>query len=216
MEQALLTPAQKAVMHAVAEEPRLRQFYLSGGTALAAYYLQHRVSDDLDFFSEFEFDKIFLHAFIEKLKGIVHADTVRFERLNDRNQFFLALPAEELKVEFTLYPFHQIEESVLYDGIAVDGMRDIAANKLITLIDRFDPKDFADMFFLLQKYAIDDMRADVEKKFGIQISDIMLGQEFAKVRRVEALPRMMRQLTVEELKSFFTAEAKKLEKNIIQ
>jgi hypothetical protein len=34
-----------------AEEVFARSFYLTGGTALAAFYLFHRYSDDLDFFT---------------------------------------------------------------------------------------------------------------------------------------------------------------------
>lgn len=37
-------------------------FRLSGGTALSAFYLEHRYSDDLDFFSE---EKIPIH-FVEE------------------------------------------------------------------------------------------------------------------------------------------------------
>ncbi len=40
MEQAVLNEAQKKIIKAVAEEPNLADFYLTGGTALAAYYLQ--------------------------------------------------------------------------------------------------------------------------------------------------------------------------------
>ena len=32
------------------------RFYLTGGTALAEFYLKHRYSEDLDFFCEQEFD----------------------------------------------------------------------------------------------------------------------------------------------------------------
>lgn len=40
---------------------RTQEFYLTGGTALSAFYLQHRLSEDLDFFTnndvaEKEFD----------------------------------------------------------------------------------------------------------------------------------------------------------------
>lgn len=37
MEQEILTNGQKLVLKAVAEEPKLADFYLSGGTALANY-----------------------------------------------------------------------------------------------------------------------------------------------------------------------------------
>ena len=51
MEQTILTDIQRQVLTEVANEPFLRDFYLSGGTALSAYYLLHRISDDLDFFT---------------------------------------------------------------------------------------------------------------------------------------------------------------------
>jgi len=69
MEQEILTKTQKKIINAVAKEPNLDRFYLSGGTALSACYLKHRFSDDLDFFIFEDPDAIFLHSFAEKLKN---------------------------------------------------------------------------------------------------------------------------------------------------
>lgn len=216
MGQTILTDAQKKVIAAVSREPNLAGVYLSGGTALAAYHLNHRLSDDLDFFSFEEIEKIFLHSFAEKLKSIVGAGSSRFERLYDRNQFFYKFNSEELKVEFSKYPFYQLENFVIKDGIKIDGLRDIAANKLMALLDRFDPKDFVDLYFILKKFKLADVRADAEKKFGIKIGDIFLGGEIAKVKRIEALPKMIKKLTIKELKIFFTETAKELKPNIFE
>lgn len=68
MEQEILTSDQKLVLKAVVQEGNLSGFYLSGGTALACYYLHHRFSDDLDFFTFEEIDPIFIHSYAEKLK----------------------------------------------------------------------------------------------------------------------------------------------------
>ncbi len=49
MEQTVLTDTQKAALAALAavgRESGLADFYLTGGTALAAFYFQHRLSDD--------------------------------------------------------------------------------------------------------------------------------------------------------------------------
>ena len=62
MEQAILTDTQKAALAAIGKENGLADFYLSGGTALAAFYFQHRLSDDLDFFSFTDTDNMFLHG----------------------------------------------------------------------------------------------------------------------------------------------------------
>ncbi len=216
MEQEVLNNRQKQVLSAVSQEPGLADFYLTGGTALAAYYFYHRTSEDLDFFSFEEPDKFFLHGFTEKLKDLLKADSVRFGRLYDRNQFFFMFGQKELKVEFAKYPFSQLDEPVIKDGVRVDSLRDIAANKLMTMLDRFDPKDFIDLFYLLQKFQINDVRKDVEKKFGINIGDIFLGGELAKSRRIEALPNMLKSLTLEELKEFFAKQAKELESRILE
>ena len=53
-----------------ADEYLCKHFYLTGGTALAEYYLQHRLSEDLDFFSEGEFDLQAVYVFWKKNQKI--------------------------------------------------------------------------------------------------------------------------------------------------
>ncbi len=211
MEQEILTPAQKQAIAAVAAAPEMEGFYLTGGTALAAYYFQHRVSDDLDFFIFDEPDRIALEGFVNRLKETLGATSVRFERIYDRSQFFFTrADGEDLKIEFTKYSFRQLDDPIIRDGIKIDSIRDIAANKLMTLVDRFDPKDFVDLFFLLQECSLDQVRRDVEKKFGLKLGAVFLGSEFAKVRRVAELPKMKKPLTAGELKRFFEERAGEL------
>lgn len=45
------TEYEKQALDYIASESRLSNYYLSGGTALTAYYFGHRISDDLDFFT---------------------------------------------------------------------------------------------------------------------------------------------------------------------
>lgn len=47
----ILTPFQKELLKAIGDSKLADNFYLTGGTALAAFYLQHRYSEDLDFFT---------------------------------------------------------------------------------------------------------------------------------------------------------------------
>ncbi|MDO8676419.1 MAG: hypothetical protein Q7K16_02080 [Candidatus Azambacteria bacterium] len=49
MEQTILKPWQEKIIALVVGEQKMAGFYLTGGTALAAYYLYHRLSDDLVF-----------------------------------------------------------------------------------------------------------------------------------------------------------------------
>lgn len=216
MEQEILTSTQKKIIAEVAKEPDLKDFYLSGGTALAVCYLQHRFSDDLDFFIFDEPDRAFLHGFAEKLKGAIGADDFGYEKLYDRSLFYFRIGEQEQKLEFTRYPFKQLEKTMTWNGIRIDSLRDIAANKMMAMLDRFDPKDFVDLYFLLQQFKLEDIRVDVQTKFGAKIENLFFGSELAKVRRVEALPRMVKELEISVLKDFFEKQAKKLENKILE
>ncbi len=47
----ILSPLQRQTLAAIGQSQLGPGFYLTGGTALAAFYLQHRYSVDLDFFT---------------------------------------------------------------------------------------------------------------------------------------------------------------------
>jgi len=50
----ILNKNQKILLEYFSKEDFINDFYLTGGTALAAFYLNHRYSEDLDFFTEKE------------------------------------------------------------------------------------------------------------------------------------------------------------------
>ena len=83
MANTILTPEQHAFLEFVKKQPALiAQFYFTGGTCLSEYYLHHRFSEDLDFFSEEEIDSqaitILLHT---------HKSTLRYVKLDFVNSF---------------------------------------------------------------------------------------------------------------------------------
>lgn len=47
----ILTPGQQAILHLLGHVPDITHFYLTGGTALAEFYMGHRRSFDLDLFT---------------------------------------------------------------------------------------------------------------------------------------------------------------------
>ena len=60
MEQTVLTATQQKALTIIATDLVVKKhFYLTGGTALSEYYLHHRLSEDLDFFSEQEIDTLY-------------------------------------------------------------------------------------------------------------------------------------------------------------
>ena len=209
MEQSILTPAQKKVLELLGNHAILApQFYLSGGTALAEYYLKHWYSDDLDFFTdEKDFPQLEIEQFARDVQITLGAASFEYRRLYDRRMFFFALGQEELKIEFTFYPFPHLENPTIHNSVAIDSLSDITAGKFMALMDRTEPKDFVDFYFLMRYKDITTLRIQelVEKKFGMHIDPVTVGSEFAKVRNISHLPRMIQPLTIEELKAFFSS-----------
>ena len=54
-------------MELIQSEPQIvKRFYLTGGTALAEFYLKHRLSEDIDLFTpEQEVDQMLIRVFLK-------------------------------------------------------------------------------------------------------------------------------------------------------
>lgn len=221
MAETILTLDQQKVLDMFRTDKKLSEiFYLTGGTALAEFYLKHRLSDDLDFFTQDDFPLALVENFVGKLCSEMGREA-RFQKLYDRRMFFLKSSAPkgtgELKIEFTKYPFARLADFQVLDGLKIDSLLDIGSNKLMAMIDRFEPKDFADLYFLLNgNFKLDELVDGVNKKFGFKIEFLTLGSELMKAERISFLPKMVKELNVETLKSFFVNLASELRPRIVE
>lgn len=144
----ILTPQQKNFLQEFTKSDLREVFRFTGGTALSAFYLEHRLSDDLDFFS---LEKIPFYIAEEFLKGINFIKTISYTKQFDRNIFNLSLKDNTiLKVEFTCYPLKNLEGTVIIDNLHVDSFLDITINKLCAIADRIDAKDYVDVYCILK------------------------------------------------------------------
>ncbi len=164
----ILSEEQRAFLLSLGKSALRDRFYLTGGTALAAFYVRHRMSDDLDLFSEEPATAEEIIAFLKTLPGI---SGIEYQHAFDRKRFLLRdLAGETLKVEFTRYPFRRIAPAKVLEGLQVDSVRDILANKLMAMTDRRDAKDFVDFFFgrkAAPELSVEELVCDVEQKFGV-------------------------------------------------
>jgi predicted nucleotidyltransferase component of viral defense system len=109
----LLTPIQEAFLAAFTEIPDQEQFYLTGGTALAEFYLGHRLSFDLDFFTGEEGLILPVSYQIEALapqRGFRISITRRFATFVE---LMLSLDEEHLRVDLALDSPFRFESPLL-------------------------------------------------------------------------------------------------------
>ena len=210
---SILTDNQRKILEKLSSEPGITDyFYLSGGTALAEYYLQHRLSEDLDFFSENEVDPEGISTILKKLQPATGITKVVYEQSFNRNLFFLHIADQVIKTEFTYYPFPRIENGQRIGQLDVDSLLDIAVNKLFTISQKPRARDFVDLFCILQRkeWSIEGLTAQAKIKFDHHIDPLQLAAQFVKATELKDYPRMLVECKEEEWQGFFLSEAKKL------
>ncbi|PIU37278.1 hypothetical protein CO005_00535 [Candidatus Roizmanbacteria bacterium CG_4_8_14_3_um_filter_34_9] len=210
------TPFQKIVFDKISQEKTLSKiFYFGGGTALSVFYLNHRYSVDLDFFSEKEFDKNIIIKFINLIASELKT-SVKMTKKEMVMWFELQKGEETLKVDFLNFPYPRVDKNLIYQGIEIDSPKDIGANKLLLLNLTEEPKDYVDLYFILkEKCSIWDLIEIVRVKFKLELDLISLGGDFMNAEKIKFLPQMLKPLTIEELKTFFKLQAKKLGTKVI-
>lgn len=212
----ILTQEQQIILDQIKQNKYLNsQFYFTGGTALSAFYLDHRLSEDLDFFSQQKLEDQIIFNLIQEWSK---KNSFTFESRLVEVVYIFNLTFKnraKLKVDFGYYPYKLLSASEKKDGIKVDSLLDIAVNKLLTIQQRSNVKDFVDLYYLLDKFTVWDLIAGVEHKFHIELEPFLIAADFMKVNQFEFLPKMIKPLSLNKLKSFFVDKAKKLGRSVV-
>lgn len=140
----------------------LSDFFLVGGTALALQ-LGHRISVDLDLFTQKDFDtkKIF-----NKLNNLFEIRDLT-EETNTLN-FNVVFPDKSeniVKIDLIKYPYPLIKPIIEVDAIRLLSVEDIIPMKLSAVAGRGSKKDFYDIHYLLNDYNFEQMFDLFERKF---------------------------------------------------
>ncbi|MBI4215554.1 MAG: nucleotidyl transferase AbiEii/AbiGii toxin family protein [Parcubacteria group bacterium] len=212
----ILTPQQKKLLEFFAHSKLAKQYYLTGGTALAAFHLKHRLSQDLDFFAKTAAPLETVEKFCLDAAAKLGLKTPTLTRLYDRRIFIFPTETEELKVEFTEYPYDQLDPVTMTGGVNLDSIRDIAANKIMAIFDRFEPKDYVDLAVLLENFSLKNMIDDAHQKFGVRIEPISFGAKLMLVEKLPVMTKMLIPLTKAQIVRCITGETEKLKDQVLE
>ncbi len=217
---SILSENQKKLLELLSVEKSIcTHFYLTGGTALAEFYLHHRLSEDLDFFSEQEFDPQSISVMLKKIQTAAGIKKVEYQQSFNRNLFFLHTDTDVMKTEFTYFPFTRIEQKQKIGELFIDSLIDIATNKIFTIYQNPRPRDFIDLYLILQHdsaLTIDSLIDHAQMKFDNQIDPVQLGAQYVKVKELKDYPRMLAELDAKVWQEFFMKEARKLAGKVFQ
>jgi hypothetical protein len=148
----LLTALQRDFLTQFARLPDQDQFYLTGGTALAEYYLGHRLSYDLDLFtSQAELIAPVAVALEQQLADSELQLTVT-RRFATYVEYLATQGEATVKVDLAVDSPMHFEAPVASEyGVCVNNYRDLRIDKLLAYYGRAEPRDAIDLFFILQR-----------------------------------------------------------------
>lgn len=216
----VLSRSQAQVLVAVGQNDFLsKHFYLTGGTALAEFYLHHRFSEDLDFFSEEEFESEGVAVFFKQKQKTLGIKKVAYEQSFNRHLFFLHLnDGAVIKTEFTFFPFPVIDKKSKRAGLLIDSLLDIAVNKIFTVYQKPRSRDFIDLFFIIKKtgWPLAELVKKARIKFDWHIDHLQLGSQLLQVKYLKDYPRLIKKIQSKVWQDFFVKEAQKLGRNILE
>ena len=122
-------------------------FYLTGGTALHRFYCNERYSDDLDLFMQGQ------PYFYDETKAIIYNLQKNFtvETVVSAKDF-LRIKIDNLKVDFVNDRVYRYGISNIKNGIPIDNVYNILANKLTAVLGRDEEKDVFDIVCICLMY----------------------------------------------------------------
>ncbi|MGD8210039.1 MAG: nucleotidyl transferase AbiEii/AbiGii toxin family protein [Desulfobacterales bacterium] len=130
-------------------------FYLTGGTALSRCYLNHRYSDDLDFFINQTPD---FKKQAQRVVTAIRQDNINIE-IGTASESFLRITVMKDQMHLIIDFVNDVEFH--YGGFEaadffhkIDSWRNILSNKL-SAISRLEPKDVADTLFIAKNFSFE-------------------------------------------------------------
>lgn len=217
MAKTVLNSFQRKVLQLFKTSILSKKFYLSGGTALAEFYLKHRLSEDLDFFTQEELSLEELKKFINLVAKKNQIIEVKFQHGFGLYTFFLKDKNQPYKIDFGQYPFGPIEELKNFGGILVESLYDIGVNKAHTIAFRPRLRDFIDLYFILQQKKDWNFQELIQKsfeKFEMKADSLQIGENLLEVKNLADMPRMIKKVDLSKVQDFFLKELKKLKTEI--
>jgi len=213
-----LTALQKKTLKIFSRVNKHGDFYFTGGTALAVCYLRHRESDDLDFFTD---DPTSLDPTARDFEKTLRSAGLNVQVERRQATFVRLLIEQELKVDMALdAPFRlkpPVQSNIEGIKVPVDDLEDIAANKMMALFGRAEPRDFVDVYFLAKEYFdfMEMVQMAAKKDTGFDL--YWLAAAMQEADKMSLLPvKMHKPFDLSDMKNFFKEQRLKILRRIVE
>lgn len=201
----ILLPHHVRILELFFNTPFGKKFFLTGGTALAAFYLGHRTSKDFDFFSMEPFDRETMHHVLRDIAQMTGASlSLKVESLT-YNEAYLTHPSGWVqRIDLVQEQPKRFGEVVMVDEIRVDALENIGSNKVLTVFGRVDPKDYVDLYLIATRTPWEfDQLFEMAKQKDLGLSEFYFVDSISRISSITTWPEMKIPLDVPDLVRFY-------------
>ena len=172
------------------------EFYLAGGTAVY-YYLNHRYSEDLDFFTKVKFNEDILQEKLSTFSIMYKSEGTIYTEIS------------HVKTSFFYYPYELLYEMNKINSLNIASLTDILPMKVNAVINRGSKKDFIDIYFIMKNLNLNsrDVLEICFKKYP-NIGEMIIPKAMVYFEDAdrEIMPKMIKDISWEEVKNFVRDE----------
>lgn len=159
-------------------EQKVPNLRLDGGTGLAAYYLHHRESEDLDFFADPGLNPSAFGEAVRDHAARVGVEVTQYGPASGGMATYEAVDPDDadrkVKLQFAVQsPFKLAPLESSEEGIRVGSYRDICAGKLHAACDRLAFRDFYDVHVILTRGERDVPEDVILGRFRPLLADLL-------------------------------------------
>jgi predicted nucleotidyltransferase component of viral defense system len=196
-----------------------KSFFLTGGTALSVFYLGHRISEDLDFFTTSDVNLGDLSFWI-KLKFSSNANIV------SASEFFLSYEIFNMRVDFVIdkLSINCVRNAFEFENkrkLTIDCIENIASNKLCAIVSRLEIRDLIDFYFIMKTFNLDfdEIYKICIKKEALfddpPSAAFEIEQRLEVLKNLKFIPlNMLKKVNVDDVISFFDKIALRLYRKV--
>lgn len=206
----LLTKLQRQVLTDFFNTPLGKTFFLTGGTALSAFYFGHRESLDLDLFT---FEDIKLQAVSQIFRQTAKSSYTKLTHqvaTENYHEFYFTGKDQTLKVDIVKdIPVH-FGRIKSFERVRVDSIDNIGSNKICAILGRTEAKDFIDLYFILNGgFSFEKLLKEAKQK-DVGLTEFYLANTLLQVKTLKNFPKMLKIFDKEKMEKYFVELANNL------
>ncbi|MEO6348232.1 MAG: nucleotidyl transferase AbiEii/AbiGii toxin family protein [Aquaticitalea sp.] len=173
-----VTPLLRNILEDLMQAEEFQSFRLVGGTALSLYY-GHRMSVDIDLFSDADYGSLDFKAIDDYLRtNYFYVDSLDISPVGMGKSYYVGRNAEE-SVKLDLYYTDAfINEVKLFGTLRLSSRREITAMKIDVVQRTGRKKDFWDIDMLKEDFSIAQMFALHEQRYPYTHDRSLLIEKF--------------------------------------